>query len=222
MRKPFLVSATICLGVFATTAFAQFPTAGQIDAEVAKIDAQRRSMFEQAKPDAKPTFPNIPTPARPDGNLDLDAIAKHYRDQVAAKRTDELMIFASLGMPETALRALLASARQAGAVVVLRGFRNNSVRETAQAVAKFGENAANVVVNPNAFQQYRVKAVPAVVLAKPEAGSSMDEEGCSLPETYTKVTGDVTLSFALEHVVKHDPEFAGVAKKYLRLAKAPL
>lgn len=220
--KKLKVMVCAAMAALAGNVAAQMPTAADIEREMAKVDQQRGALFDGVRSPPRASFPNIPMPSQTERPLDLDAIAQHYQQQIESRRTDEMMIFASLGMPDAALTAVLDSARRVGAVVMLRGFKNNSVRETFAAIAKFGEKGANIVVNPNAFKQYRIEAVPVMVLAKPEAGSSIDDEGCSLPETYSAVAGDVTLDYALEHVIKNDPEFAEIAKKYLRLTKGPL
>jgi conjugal transfer pilus assembly protein TrbC len=40
------------------------------------------------------------------------------------------------------------------------------------------------------------------------------EDGCSKPETFAKVTGDVTLNFALDYIERKSPEWAKVARSY--------
>jgi hypothetical protein len=51
------------------------------------------------------------------------------------------------------------------------------------------------------------------VIARPEAGSVMDD-GCSKPDTFVKVTGDVTLDYALDYIERKSPDWAATARSY--------
>ena len=126
-------------------------------------------------------------------------------------------------MPRESLRRLLAQASQVGAAVVLRGFKDNSLKATAAAISELGENggqSGNVLINPDAFTKYRVTAVPVVLLAKPESIAQVDLEGCALPDTYASVAGDVSLDYALDEIGRRDMRFAALAERYSRQLRA--
>jgi conjugal transfer pilus assembly protein TrbC len=83
--------------------------------------------------------------------------------------------------------------------------------------ALIGDRNVSVAIHPPAFKQFSIRQVPAVVIANAKAGSVM-EDGCALPETFAKVTGDVTLHFALDYIERKSPVWASVARTYrLRL-----
>ena len=71
----------------------------------------------------------------------------------------------------------------------------------------------SVAIHPSAFQQFNVSRVPAVVLARGDAGRVLDS-GCSKAETFVKVTGDVSLDYALEYIERRSPAWAEVARSY--------
>ena len=197
------------------------PSGAALEREQKKIEAERKAMFDpenSATKNAPNTFPNIPTPAR--SGVDLESIAKRYEQKVDAKRVDGLMVFASFTMPRETLKRLIADASMAGGVVVMRGFKGGSIKSTALAVSDLGESSANVQINPAAFTKYRINAVPAVVLVKPESADDVDNEGCALPDKYVMVAGDVGLGYALDDIAQRSHEFGEMAKRYARPLKS--
>ncbi|MDT1883139.1 type-F conjugative transfer system pilin assembly protein TrbC, partial [Acinetobacter baumannii] len=107
-----------------------------------------------------------------------------------------------------------------GGVVVFRGFKDGNYMEMAKAISQIGVKSANIQINPNAFKQYRVDSVPAIVLVKPRAEENLDEEGCVLPENHSKITGDISLEYALEQMEKKETaELSQIAKRYLTFLK---
>lgn len=193
------------------------PRPADIERERQRVEQDRKALFDAGNPatrNAGNAFPKVPTPDR--SGIDIEALARQYEQKSAARRTDELMVFASFTMPEASLRRLVSQARQVGAAVVLRGFKNNSLTETAQAIQALGEPGGNVLVNPNAFTKYQVKAVPTLVLANATTIDQVDREGCALPEHYVAVSGDVSLDYALDEIARRAPGFEPVATRYLR------
>ena len=193
------------------------PRSADIEREKQRVEQDRKAMFDADNPATRNSgnsFPKVPTPDR--SGIDIEALARQYEQKSAARRTDELMVFASFTMPEASLRRLVSQARQVGAAVVLRGFKNNSLTETAQAIQALGEPGGNVLVNPNAFTKYQVKAVPTLVLARAATTDQMDAQGCALPDHYVAVSGDVTLDYALDEIARRAPGFEPVATRYLR------
>lgn len=193
------------------------PSQADIERERQRVEQDRKALFDADNPATKNagnTFPRVPTPDR--SGIDIEALARQYEQKSAARRTDELMVFASFTMPEASLKRLVSQARQVGAAVVLRGFRNNSLKETAQAIEALGEPGGNVLVNPNAFTKYQVKAVPTLVLARAATIDQVDAQGCALPDDYVAVSGDVSLDYALDEIARRAPGFEPVATRYLR------
>lgn len=192
------------------------PSDAAVAQEMQRVEPQRKALFDRNNPaakDAPNAFPNVPTPARSD--VDVEMVARRYEQKVVARRADGLMVFASFSMPEASLKKLLADTARAGGVVVLRGFKDGSMKRTALAVSDLGASAG-VQISPDAFTKYRVAAVPAVVLVMPESGEVLDGEGCALPDTYAMVSGDVGLGYALAEIERRSPEFQQIAARYAR------
>jgi conjugal transfer pilus assembly protein TrbC len=217
MKRHRLIGLVL-MSAFARASLAQgLPSPSAIEAERQRIAPQRQQMFDPDNPatrNAANHFPNVPTPER--AGIDIEALARQYEQKSAARRMDELMVFASFTMPRESLRRVVSQARQLGASVVLRGFKNNSLKETARAIEALGEPGGNVLVNPRAFTQYKVRAVPTLVLASAATIDQVDREGCALPGHYVAVSGDVSLDYALEEIARRSPGFEPVAARYLR------
>ena len=198
----------------------KLPSGAALEVERQRIEAERKAMFADdnaATKNAPNTFPDIATPER--SGVDIESLARRYEGKAAARKTDGLMVFASFTMPAPTLKKLIADAKRAGGVVVLRGFKDGSLKNTAVAVSQLGEAAGNVQINPEAFKKYRVNAVPAVVLVKPDGQELVDDKGCALPDNYVMVAGDVGLGYALDDIAQRSLEFAEMAARYGRPLK---
>lgn len=196
---------------------ARLPSDADIERQVRNIDAERKAMFDQANPASQPgtnSFPSIDTP--PASQVDLEALARRYERKVDARQADGLMVFASFSMPAQSLKRLLADANRSGAVMVLRGFMDGSIKSTTLAVGALGESDGNIQINPEAFTKYRISAVPAVVLVKSGAAELVGNDGCALPDNYVMVSGDVTLAYALAEIERRSAAFRDIASRYLR------
>ncbi|MDX7882093.1 type-F conjugative transfer system pilin assembly protein TrbC [Acinetobacter nosocomialis] len=226
MKKILLVGLiSISFNVFS----ADFPSDQAIQQEMQKVQNQKFSQqdWEKAQQkaleqiektksvEARPNnFPNVQA-VRPTG-IDIGNIAARYKRKVETNKSiDGVVAFASLSMPKESLKKLVIDVSNVGGAVVFRGFKDGNYMEMAKAISQIGVKSANIQINPTAFKQYKVEAVPAIVLVKPGAGESLDEEGCVLPENHTKVTGDVSLLHALELIEKEDKSFSSIAQRYL-------
>ncbi|MBP8285272.1 MAG: type-F conjugative transfer system pilin assembly protein TrbC [Rhodoferax sp.] len=199
-----------------------YPTSSQIQTETDAIEIQRKGLFSDdnaATHHAPRIFPNV-TAAQPN-QIDIEALARRYQNKAQSSGSgDDLMVFASFSMPTPSLRTLVASVSSVGGRVVLRGFKNDSYRQTLQAIASLGVPTASVSVNPKAFDQYQIMAVPAFVLAKRSATETLDTDGCSLPENFVAISGDVSLAYALREMASRSavitPDLSALATRYLR------
>ena len=115
-------------------------------------------------------------------------------------RYPPILAFASLAMPEASLRAYIDQAAKAGAVVVLRGFVNGSLRDTVAAVRRLlGQaNAGGLAIDPTLYRRFAVARVPVVVaLDRPPPPCRVRHcDGEPVPD-HDRVAGDVTLYRAL-------------------------
>lgn len=153
---------------------------------------------------------------------DISTIAERYKGvgrafasgpSPEANRTD-LLVLVSLSMPRQALERIVDQAERSGATLVFRGLKDGSMRRMAEEIrALIGSRNVNVTIHPPAFQQFSVTRVPAVVLARASASQVM-EDGCALPDTFVKVSGDVSLDYALEYIERTSVAWAGDARKF--------
>jgi conjugal transfer pilus assembly protein TrbC len=220
------LTLSLALSVAVTGANAQqknqFPNDQRLREEMQRIEKQRLQPFDEATGKVAPnSFPNISKEmlGKP---IDIQSIASQYRANVPAVKPDDLFVFASFSMPPAALENLFRDVAKVDAVVVFRGFKNNSWRETAEMIASLKNNGVNAVVNPTAFKTYKIDVVPAVVITKPEAHEQTDGEGCALPEHYGVVIGDVTLEYALTQITKKNPTWRAHADPYLKTLRGQL
>lgn len=155
-------------------------------------------------------------PKGPDGPVDFDEIlagaAANGRGEFAGGPL--FVVFASLSMPEAALKALIADTSRAGGVVVFRGFPQNNVKafgEGLKKVVSSEDQEAHLAIDPRLFRAFRVQAVPTFVVA------SRDYELCegfdcssAVPE-HDKMVGNVTVEYALESFAGGRGSGAGIA-----------
>ncbi|KVR29880.1 conjugal transfer protein [Burkholderia ubonensis] len=191
---------------------ARMPADDRIRAEQARIERERKQMFCDLQP-APNAFPNIATPAP--SQVDPLTIARRYEERAGQRKQEELLAFASLSMPAESLKRLIRDTARVGGVVVLRGFKDRSFKATAAAIQALGVDTSAVQINPNAFKQYRVSAVPTVVLVKADRVLDLDAEGCALPENFAGISGDVTLPYSLREIARRSPAYQFLATRML-------
>ena len=127
-----------------------------------------------------------------------------------------LRIFVTLDMPLGSLRRLVDQAERAGAVLVLRGLKNQSMRQTVAAVSELlGQRKAGWVIDPEAFERHGVEAAPTFLLTMGEDVPTCSATTCTVPRPFVSVSGDVSLDYALEHVARRYTGAAAVAGLYL-------
>lgn len=211
---PRAIAAAACaLGLLAAgIALAQaprWPDAEDIDR------AQKAHPFPQsdrlgAQPVPAPPRVNLPPAAAP---TDIEALARAGArlGSPSAQTTaaSPLRIFITLEMPRASLQLLTDQAARSGAVLVLRGLKANSMRETLAAVSGLiGDRQVAWVIDPEAFVRHRVERAPTFVLSlddRAEPGPSCGSD-CSTPAAFVSVSGDVSLDHALETLARQRPE----------------
>lgn len=129
-----------------------------------------------------------------------------------------VVVFASLGMPETSLKQLITQAADLDVPIVIRGMYNHDFAATAQKVqslimGKSGESImGGVEINPIWFKQFQINQVPAFVAIKD--GECLGEPPCS-QENFDVVYGNVSLYHALE-TISRKGEHGDIAQRYLK------
>lgn len=179
--------------------------------------------LDKAAPTTGVKVPDMPAAPGAAKGFTLDALAKQYSASSKAqegKQGADLMVFVTLAMPQESLRRLSSQAERAGAVLVVRGLKNNSMKETTAAVRALAGNAT-WQINPPAFTRFNIQTAPTFVVSRPvpqEAGSAA-QEGCAPSQSFVSISGDVSLDYALEAIEKESPEFQADASIFLKKMK---
>jgi conjugal transfer pilus assembly protein TrbC len=170
-------------------------------------------------PFALPSMPKVdalpkPAVAAPDIATLVEKHKNLGRDALPRDRAPDLLVMVSLSMPRETLNRIADQAERAGATLVFRGLKGESMTKMSEEVQKvLGGRNVSVAIHPPAFQQFNVTRVPTVVIARPEAGSVL-ENGCSRTETFVKVAGDVSLDHALDYIERKSVTWATVAREF--------
>ena len=106
----------------------------------------------------------------------------------------DFLIFGSFSLGEKNLEDLIKLAGKSGGVVILRGLKNGSFKETAGFISKFAKEEGGILIDPNLFKEYQILKVPSFVLAKRCDETSVS----SCKSLFDKITGMVTPRYALE------------------------
>ena len=111
-----------------------------------------------------------------------------------SKSYTDFLIFASFSLGEKHLEDLIKSASEYKGVVILRGLKNGSFRETAEFISKFTKEKEGVLIDPNLFKEYQILKVPSFVITKPCGDGGLSN--CKV--VFDKLTGSVSPRYALE------------------------
>ena len=170
----------------------------------------------------------IPRPPRVEsqrGAIDIEALARGKVPLPNAGGTSgaaptPLRIFITLDMPQASLQLLTDQAARAGAVLVLRGLKSQSMRQTVAVVQELvGKRRVAWVIDPEAFTRYAVRQAPTFVLTLNDAASDAQRgcnAGCATPASFVSVAGDVSLDYALETIQRRIPQAAQRAEPLLK------
>ena len=198
----------------------QWPTPEEIDRA---LKANPFPSAERLGSQPVPQLPNLEPKRDP---IDIEALARGKLQlagpaSAANANPTPLRIFVTLDMPRASLALLTDQAARAGAVLVLRGLKRNSMRETLAIVGDLiGKRTVAWVIDPEAFTRFGVKKAPTFVLMLDDAGLVEAHRGCSggcaAAATFVSVAGDVSLDYALEAMSRREPETAPQVEPLLK------
>jgi type-F conjugative transfer system pilin assembly protein TrbC len=119
-------------------------------------------------------------------------ISGHSKDNNQV--STDFLIFASFSLGEKNLENLIKLASNYNGVVILRGFKNGNIKETAAFLSKFSSDKEGILIDPNLFIECQVTKVPTFVLTKPcDQGLQVNCQAI-----FDKLTGMVSPRYALE------------------------
>lgn len=161
--------------------------------------------------------------------IDLEALGKGFASSAQAPgplfgpaSAPALMVFVSLSMPQPTLRKLVDQAARAQATLILRGLADNSIRTTiTQVQALVGQADVALQIDPQAFDRFAIERVPSFVLVRDGTRPASCTSGvCAPPDAFLKLTGDVSIDYALRAMQQHAPEQSRDAAPFLRRLRA--
>jgi conjugal transfer pilus assembly protein TrbC len=168
---------------------------------------------------------NVDAIPRPKGRIDVEALARNYEANRRAFETKgyatdhpALLVFVTLGMPERTLRLLIDQAARTRAVLMLRGLKNASIRQTAARVQQLiGDASVEFQIDPQAFDRFGILTAPTFVMVKAGAQVFDCAAGtCVGSDGFVSIAGDVSIDYVLRAIAQRAPRFRSDAELFLR------
>jgi conjugal transfer pilus assembly protein TrbC len=157
--------------------------------------------------------------ADPNAVVDLEAMVKGIGAKDEAGEAPQLIVFVSLSMPPESLKPLLHDVSRAGGVAVFQGFPGNSVKAFTAGLAKVLDDKAGyraIGIDPRLFRAFHVTSVPAIVAVSSDF-DVCDGFNCTTQvPAYDRISGNVTLKYALETFADGHGPGAAVATQALK------
>jgi conjugal transfer pilus assembly protein TrbC len=200
------------------------PTDAEVNAAKKKYFQPPEAQLDRAAASQSPV--NLDAIPMPKGKIDVEGLARAYEQNRQAFEKDKgyasdqpvLFVFVTLGMPEQTLRFLIDQAARTRAVMVLRGLKNASIRQTATHVQQLiGQKQVEWLIDPQAFDRFGVNQAPTFVLVKALAPINDCASGsCIAPNAFAAIAGDVSIDYALEAIERRAPRFSPEAQLFLK------
>ena len=159
-----------------------------------------------------------PVPAETEQGLQGERFA------AAPAATAEVIVFASLSMPEASWRQWSRQAARIGTPLVLRGLADGDFAATVHRIAsRRPDGGAGATVDPRLFRLFRIAHVPAVAVV-PDGVPPCTSPGCSAdaPPAHDVVSGNVGLEGALEIVAREGGPGRDTARRHLERLRGEL
>lgn len=190
-----------------------------VDAVAGKGEAHRAEA-EQLREQGMAAVANInpaDLPKGPDGAVDFDELLSGAAANTRTPMGEGPMfiVFASLSMPEASLTRLIADTTRAGGVVVFRGFPGGSTKAFAEGLKRVVTSEgqeAHLAIDPRLFRAFKVSAAPTFVAAGREYELCDGLDCTSATPDHDRITGNVTVEYALETIAGGRGPGAGVAR----------
>lgn len=198
-----------CLPVLFMAVFPCLSHAGTISEDRDFIDRMQSAESQAQKVEAPDFIKQLQNKGVSRNNLDfinnLQQKQQMQYQEAAQKPQPAIQYFVSFSIPRSGLAIMLNNAAQFAVPVNIRGMINNDFRQTANTIFEMtkGSNKGGVQINPKAFRQYGVTAVPALVVT---CGNKFD-----------RVSGDIRIDGLLRKVAEGG-ECADVARAALKEA----
>ena len=188
------------------------------------LDAWSRAVLDRAFESAGAVSPTGDATTPPTAPLPAERAAAALARGLAPRASGpEVIVFASLALPEASWRRWSLDAARAGAALVLRGVAPDGLAATVRRLrARLPEGGAGVAVDPALFRRFAVDAVP-VVAVVPGGVAPCRRRGCAdePAPAHDRIAGNVGLAAALEAVAAEGAVGRETAERHLaRLREA--
>ncbi|UAB78952.1 type-F conjugative transfer system pilin assembly protein TrbC [Erythrobacter sp. SCSIO 43205] len=158
--------------------------------------------------------------AMDEGPLDFDRMIRAQADAEAASLTEtpKFIAFASFGMPEASLKALVRDVTKAGGVTVLRGFPQGDSRAFKRRLAAIwsdGDEAGALGIDPRLFRAFQIKAAPSFVMVASDFAPCDGFDCTDTLPPHDRVAGNITVAEALDIFARGGGPGARLAQLHL-------
>ena len=182
-----------------------------------KSDRVLRELSAQFGQHRQPEAAKLNTLPQPSTTVSPSDLAQQFSAPPALPinaATHELLVFVSFSMPREGLLRIVEQSEKTGAKMVFRGMAGDKLTSMSRRVADIlGGHRVEALIHPQAFTQFKVDRVPALVLAKSNTGNHLDN-GCVQAGGYIKVTVDVGQDYALDLIERTSPQWVAAARQF--------
>ena len=143
------------------------------------------------------------------------------RFAAAQVATGEVIVFASLSMPEASWRQWSRQAARIGTPLVLRGMAEGGFEATVHRLAaRRGDESAGATIDARLFRLFRIAHVPAVAVV-PGGVAPCESPGCSADPAppHDLLTGNIGLEAALEAIAREGEPGRETARRHLGILR---
>lgn len=194
-------------------------TEAQTSAFAAEVAARAEAYTEDARALAEglgERIQSVDIGEPSDGDIDFSNLLAGAASIADVKDTPPpsigVMVFVSFSIPDLPLKELVVDAREAGVPVVLQGFVDGSLEQTARRMADLightdgpgaqAEALGGVIIDPRAFRVFEVHHVPTFI-STAHPLPDCDGLDCSAPPPpHDRIAGNMSLAAALEALAR--------------------
>lgn len=154
-------------------------------------------------------------------NADIDSMLNAYqgikkKPGGQIKAGGDLLLFVSFSMPENEFLELARQAKNYGATLIIRGFKDNRLSETKVAALKLNTSGAKWAIHPELFKTFSIDKVPAVVVAS-DASNQLLSNGCAPDAAFVSIYGAQSIELSLRKIIEQSNQ-----KELVKIAKQKL
>jgi len=214
-----LLAALLVSSAFAETAVSSNTDVDRARTEIAIEAALAAARIRVAEEKISNQRKMLPIDNNRTDAADIAKLAERFQSSGVVREDDQpvLIAFVSTSMPSGALERIGHELLKYGGIMVLRGIRGelgvkNALNETMRYLQPAAKSGATIQIDPNLFKSYQVHRVPAYVIAKTSGDCNVN----SCTDNNEIIYGDVSVTYALEEMVRKGGVSADIAKTLLK------